>query len=257
MWSCPLDRIHSGFIALEWASSVAVAIYLGVLNITHNRFKSQNCVRIPYFILFGWNAALAVFSVLGAINTVPYTVRYMILHGLSPLLCKDIFQTVGEGAWAWWSVVFVCSKYVELGDTMFLVIRGKKLTLLHVYHHASVLMFAWHAFIEKLSLGVVFVSVNYSVHSIMYIYYAQASLYNKKPKWGLVVTLAQIGQMIVGLWISVKHIQFHYMDPTDCEEDIRNLFLALFLYVSYLLLFLDFFIRRYLVGPGAHSTKKS
>lgn len=41
--------------------------------------------------------------------------------------------------------IFYLSKYWELFDTILLVLRGKPLTLLHVFHHIAALLICWYA----------------------------------------------------------------------------------------------------------------
>jgi hypothetical protein len=44
-----------------------------------------------------------------------------------------------------WAYLFYLSKYYELFDTVFLVLRKRPLTFLHVYHHAIVMPMCWFA----------------------------------------------------------------------------------------------------------------
>lgn len=44
-----------------------------------------------------------------------------------------------------WAYLFYLSKYYELLDTVFLVLRKRPLNFLHVYHHAIVMPMCWYA----------------------------------------------------------------------------------------------------------------
>jgi hypothetical protein len=43
-----------------------------------------------------------------------------------------------------WSLMFGYSKVIELGDTLFIVLRKRPLVFLHYYHHAAVLIYTSH-----------------------------------------------------------------------------------------------------------------
>ena len=47
--------------------------------------------------------------------------------------------SLGSGASGFWTLLFVWSKIIELIDTLLLLLHGKELRFLHVYHHSSVL----------------------------------------------------------------------------------------------------------------------
>ncbi|XP_076462049.1 very long chain fatty acid elongase 7-like [Babylonia areolata] len=79
--------------------------------------------------------------------------------------------------------LYYISKYVELADTVFFILRKKtrQITFLHVYHHATMILNWW--------LGVAYVAggqaffhplLNTGVHVVMYTYYGLAAL---GPQW--------------------------------------------------------------------------
>ena len=43
--------------------------------------------------------------------------------------------------------LFIISKLPELGDTLFLAIKGVDIGLLQWYHHCTVLTFCWHSYV--------------------------------------------------------------------------------------------------------------
>jgi len=61
---------------------------------------------------------------------------------------------------------------VELGDTVFIVLRKQPLIFLHYYHHVTVLCYIWLTADAINSTCVWFGVMNYGIHSLMYSYYA-------------------------------------------------------------------------------------
>merc|ERR1719273_1978364 len=97
----------------------------------------------------------------------------------------------------------------------------------------------------------IFMSRNCAVHFIMYGYYFLMTI-KMKPKWmdAMIITICQISQMIVGVWSMIMSIFYVYgaTDDDPCFGDKRNLLAAVFMYASYLFLFLQFFVKRYFKG---------
>jgi len=70
------------------------------------------------------------------------------------------------------------------------------------------------------------------------------------PKWipPSIITVAQISQMIVGVGICASSFYFLYTDPEHCQVKRQNVYAGALMYGSYLYLFCDFFVRRFLRG---------
>lgn len=99
--------------------------------------------------------------------------------------------------------VYYVTKYIELLDTVFMVVRHRQrqISLLHVYHHASILMLSeyattygnWPAISVPLGLNGV-------IHVFLYFYYGQAALYpGQRPAWKKNLTQLQLIQFMIGL----------------------------------------------------------
>lgn len=169
-------------------------------------------------------------------------------------VCNDGRFTWGAGPTGFWVLLFVFSKIPELLDTMFIVLRRKPLIFLHWYHHVTVLLFCWGAFSLATASGLYFVAMNYSVHAIMYGYYCLQSL-NAVPKWfpTIIITLSQIAQMFVGTGVCAACWYYLY-SGRPCNNDIKSLIAGALMYGSYLYLFCDFAVRRY-VFPAKKTQK--
>lgn len=155
-------------------------------------------------------------------------------------------------------LAFMFSKIPEMFDTAFLVFQKKPVIFLHWYHHTTVMLYCWHAWISPTSSGLWFVCMNFSVHAIMYFYYFICACgYGKlvRPVAPL-ITFMQIAQMVVG---SIIAVYVFYMDQFGggCDCRSSNAKLALMMYISYFVLFSQFFRNRYIKKspkPSAPST---
>ena len=52
-----------------------------------------------------------------------------------------------------WVILMTLSKLVELGDTIFIVLRKQPLVFLHWYHHISTLIYCWNSYSEQTANG--------------------------------------------------------------------------------------------------------
>jgi elongation of very long chain fatty acids protein 6 len=92
-----------------------------------------------------------------------------------------------------WTTVFTLSKYIELFDTVLLILKNpeKKLPFLHWWHHLTVLLFSWYAGSNRMSSGFTFAFMNSFVHTFMYFYY-YLTFIGSKPSWGIYLTILQV-----------------------------------------------------------------
>jgi hypothetical protein len=240
-----------------WNFCVMVALmYLLCIPLGQRLMSNRNAFELKY-PLFLWNLGLAIFSILGVLHVVPSFLYGMAINGPLYYVCRNGHVGFGRGPLGFWCVMFVLSKYAELVDTAFLVLRKKPVPFLHWFHHASVLLISVGSIMISGPTGMIMIAMNYFVHSIMYSYYAIAAI-TRPPRWGKTVTVLQISQMVGGI-LMCGGIYFAYKTVDNCEVQPANAFGILFIYSSYLILFVRFYISRYLVGrkPLEASLKKS
>ena len=81
-----------------------------------------------------------------------------------------------NGSLFYWSYVYYLSKFYELLDTALLVLKGRPLTFLHVFHHALVLVMTYLWLSSVQSLQHVALLTNTAIHVVMYAYYFLTTL---------------------------------------------------------------------------------
>lgn len=211
--------------------------------------------------LAAWNLLLSLFSCWGMIRTVPHVAYNAANFSFDDLLCKPAATMYGCGATGLWVQLFIFSKVPELFDTLFIVLRKKKLVFLHWYHHLTVLLFCWHSYATESPSGLYFCAMNYTVHFVMYGYYFLMAA-KILPKWfpaGL-ITIAQIGQMVIGVLITVASGVL-YAAPrssgSTCDVKFENLVAGGVMYASYFALFMHFAWERYFLAPRRKQLAKA
>ena len=201
-------------------------------------------------ILFLWNTSLAIFSILGAIRMYQDFMRYHSINGFKTSLCFTIVDPIP----GFWTFAFCLSKIAEFGDTIFLVLRKRPVIFLHWYHHVTVLVFTWIACSEASSVGRTFMLMNFTVHSIMYTYYALQSIGIRSPKLiSISITSLQIIQMIGGI-SAILYAKKQLEAKNECSPGRLTVPFGLVIYGSYLILFCNFFVQTYLIGKSKKSS---
>lgn len=232
-----------------WHTSFyAVAIYLVVIFGGQLIMKNRQAFRLK-LLLTVWNTSLAVFSIIGAFRTVPELVHVLNHLGFDHSVCHPSFiENVGpSGFWTW---LFALSKVPELGDTVFIVLRKQKLIFLHWYHHITVLLFTWFTYSEYTASARWFVDINYSVHALMYSYYALKSLgFRIPPQMAMVITMSQTAQMVVGAYV-IWHAHNLKIKGNPCNITLATTVFGLVMYLSYFVLFAHFFYKSYFSSSG-------
>ena len=204
--------------------------------------------RKPYNlrrILCMWSTLLGVFSAFAIVKIIKIAPQMVSFGGWRYAFC-DTWSYVGSQGCGLWAFLFPLSKLLELIDTVFIVLRKQKLSFLHVFHHVSVFIYCWYSYAYPISTGIWFGIVNFIVHGIMYTYYAVKASGRSPPRWvAQAITTIQLSQMFVGIFINYMGITSLLMGKT-CGTSWFDVGISIFFYVSYAILFANFFYWAYI-----------
>lgn len=155
--------------------------------------------------------------------------------------------------------LFYFSKYIELLDTVFFVLRKKQsqVTFLHVFHH-SILPWTWWWGITLTpagGMGSFHALVNACVHVIMYTYYglsAAGPRFQKYLWWKKYMTAIQLIQFVL---VSVHISQYYFMEK--CEYQVPIFIHLIWIYgMFFFILFSNFWIQAYVKGKRLPASKE-
>lgn len=238
------------FLNFRYMLLIAAVYLIAVLST-----KSLMKTRRPFFLrrpLIAWNVFMSLFSLIGAIRSLPELLFIFNSAGLRGTICEpsNFIGTTG-----FWSAVFVVSKVPEFTDTFFLVLRKKPVIFLHVYHHVETCLFCF--FIAGFEAAVVrwYVSMNFAVHAFMYGYYAlRASGIGLPRSLSMAITFGQTLQMFIGLFVTV--LAFKWSD-SGCANNLDGIKAGLFTYSVYLVMFSHYFVTSYFSRAGKKAKRPS
>lgn len=95
--------------------------------------------------------------------------------------------------------------------------------------------------------------MNYSVHTVMYSYFAMMQFKASRAivkRAAVFITALQLAQMIVGMLVTLQAIKY-FVDGRFCQVSLLNAFMGLFMYASYFALFWRLFVSHYLRRQNA------
>jgi len=231
------------WLRARWMDSfVYAAIYVVVIFGGQYVMKKRERFELTLTLTL-WNVVLAGFSIMGAIRCTSELFFTLTNKGLHDSIVDMSFYDGPSGLWV---LLFTLSKLMELGDTVFIVLRKTNLIFLHWYHHIATLIYCWNAYAEQTGTGRWFVAMNFCVHSLMYSYYALRALKFKIPRFVMVtITGLQTIQMLIGVSLSAYVFNLK-VRSLPVHQTWGNLVFQSVMYFSYLYLFSKFFYNAYI-----------
>ena len=222
------------------------ALYLILVFLAKKWMEGRSSMKLRP-ALIAWNTCLAVFSIIAFIQFTPSGLIHELLQGgFIHSVC--LLKPFSDPELNFWTTLFILSKFVEFGDTFFLVFKKSPLTFLHVYHHVTVAMYTWFGGTDGSSVGHWFCAMNYGVHSVMYTYFMLKSLGVNLPSTvARSITILQLSQFIMGL-VCIVVAAVRLWQGKECNTTETCAIVGLIIYGSYFVLFLNFFYHRYVKG---------
>lgn len=211
------------------------SLIFSIQHIMKNRTPME--LRKPLII---WNLVLALCNIAGSIRILPGFVHILRDFGFTFSVCNNKY-ILNIQPTVFWAFIFTATKFVELGDTLFIVLRKRKMLLLHWYHHIMTLIITWYTLSVPVAVTHWFGIMTNFIHSFMYFYYALSALQLKLPRWiAMMITLMQLSQMIIGSFACLWAI-WKKMTGYSCEFPNHVILLTVFVCLSYLILFVRFY----------------
>ncbi|TIB33607.1 hypothetical protein E3P86_02965 [Wallemia ichthyophaga] len=205
-------------------------------------------------------------------NTVLYVGSGVLLALMAeevvPMIYKHGFyySICSEEAWTdkleFYYIINYYFKYIELIDTVFLVLKKKPLAFLHVFHHAATAALCYTQLEGRTAVSWVVISLNLAVHVLMYYYY-YATAGGARIWWKKYLTTMQITQFIIDIFIvyfaTYQHYGYRWGWPHvgDCTGSRFAAFCGCGLLTSYLFLFIAFYVKTYKSVGRRTSVKKA
>jgi hypothetical protein len=185
------------------------------------------------------NLALAAFSLAVAYHAVPLALARLASGGLVRAACTPL-----SAAEEWWTMLFYFSKFYEFVDTWLVVLAHRRPSFLQTFHHVGIVV-TMHASLAVRGPGMLTLTAfNATIHTLMYAYYALASI-GRKPPGAQILTSLQLAQFVVGVLATCGA----YASRTGACADPRVVYATVLThaYVAVLVvLFARFYRARYL-----------
>ena len=256
MWQEPADHRVKTLPLMEggpWSVLAIIAVYVYFVKVWGPEFmKNRKPFDIKPLILV-YNITMVFVNIFFFI-----VVSSRTNFGVKTWQCNPIDKYTEDTDWGFILYIgwlFVMSKFVDLLDTVFFVLRKNfhQVSALHVIHHSLVPINCWLGLKYVPSESAAFMPfINSFIHAVMYSYYALSSLGpHMKPYlwWKKYLTNIQIIQLAL-ITVHCAFLAFN----SSCNLPKIMFIAGLPQMVLILYMFIDFYIRSYIKSKPSSST---
>ncbi|KAI9245908.1 ELO family [Sporodiniella umbellata] len=239
-----------GVTPLSTTSEVTIACITYYIVIFGGRFLMKESeafkLKIPFMI---HNALLTLVSGILLVLMVEEVFPVIYYRGFYAAICD---QNTWTQSFELLYFLNYLVKYWELIDTVFLVLKKKKLEFLHYFHHSMTMVLCYTQLNGKTAVSWVVITLNLAVHVCMYYYYLRTAA-GAKIWWKKYLTTMQITQFVIDLCVVYfaaynyfAGAHFPYMPHvSECSGTDVSASFGCALLSSYLLLFINFYRMTY------------
>jgi len=227
-------------IASDAIPFLVVVLYLMTLVGLERWMRFRKKFELGY-LLFIHNLFMSGSSLVISFGVIHRIVNIVIEFGIFPVYC-GVNEEIDDLLFFWMKMFYIM-KYLELFDTVFLILKKRKVIFLHWYHHCNVVLVVWLAIRDQIVMGFITCLTNSIVHVFMYYYYALKTR-GISIWWRRYLTQMQIFQFVIDVSTSLFYAYFYWTD-VSCRGSIRSWLFANFVGSSLFFLFLRFYFQQY------------
>nr|XP_033205402.1 elongation of very long chain fatty acids protein 6-like [Bombus vancouverensis nearcticus] len=203
-----------------------------------------------------WYGLMALLSIIGFSRTAPELFFALLHHSFYHSIClpSNYFQNPVSG---FWSLALVILKFIQMFDTMFIVLQKQEMTFLHVYRHLSIIIYFYFTYTET-TAAMRWVSVmEYFINFCIYSYYALESMEYKVPLYLIITCRAmQILQMVTGYILTIIAYNQRDVHKRNCYITYQSAAIGAIYYIASSYFYVRYFYSTYMSRKQRNKGRK-